>query len=36
MIENKEIDRELKKLIIVKQILLASSIGNVQRRGLAY
>lgn len=36
MIENKEIDRELKKLIIVRQILLASSIGNVQRRGLAH
>ena len=30
MIENKEIDRELKKL------LLASSIGKVQRRGLAH
>ena len=30
MIENKEIDRELKKLIIVRQILLVSSIGNVE------
>ena len=36
MIKNKEIDRELKKLIIVRQILFASSIGKVQRRGLAH